>query len=481
MKKYLYLLLIGITLLPNIIIAGDTATNAPIAYVIPIEGVIERALLYVVRRGIDEAIKENANAIIFDMDTPGGRVDVTEDIIRTMIDLPTNIVTYTFIDKDALSAGSMIAISTKHIYMAPGSRIGASAIVTSTGDIEDGDMKEKHVSALTALVRSAAERNGHDPDLIESMIRKDIEYKLGDEVICKEGQLLTLNDSEAAKTVKRDGTEEPLLSAGTAKTLEDMLEQAGLKNATIRKIEISSVEKIARFIELFAFIFLAGGLLGIYIEFKTPGFGIPGLAGIALLAIFFWGHHIVGVSGSIEMIIFVIGIILLALEIFVIPGFGVAGIAGLALIVISLFMAMVEHIPGGNWYQLPVVEMEGAFTNLGISLSMSLILGLIVAKYLPKTRGFQHLMLSTELDSAHGVTASSPTDDLFGAKGIAITNLHPAGFATVNGKRINVVAHGAFIDANTAIVVAETHGNRIVVDIDRSSSPTETIEKGATA
>jgi membrane-bound serine protease (ClpP class) len=478
MKKHLYLLLICLTLLPNIIMAEATATNAPVAYVIPIKGVIERALLYVVRRGIDEAVKENAKAIIFDMDTPGGRVDVTEDIIRIMIDLPENIETYTFIDKDALSAGSMIAISTKHIYMSPGSRIGASAIVTSTGDIKEGDLKEKHVSALTALIRSAAERSGHDPDLIESMIRKDIEYKIGDEIICKEGQLLTLNDTEAFHTVKRKETEEPLLSAGTAKTLKDMMELAGLKDATVRKIEITRAERIARFIELFSFVFLAGGLLGIYVEFKTPGFGIPGLAGITLLAIFFWGHHIVGVSGSLEMIIFAIGLILLALEIFVIPGFGIAGTAGLALIIISLFMAMVEHYPGTKWFQPPVLQFEDAFKHLGLGLSMSLILGLIVARFLPKTNGFQHLMLSNKLESAHGVTASSSTDDLLGAKGKSVTPLHPAGFATINGKRINVVAHGAFIDANTAIVVAETHGSRIVVDIDHLL--TETNKTGST-
>ncbi len=357
--------------------------------------------------------------------------------------------------------------------MSPGSRIGASAIVTSTGDIEDGDMKEKHVSALTALIRSAAERNGHDPDLIESMIRKSIEYKIDDKIICKEGELLTLNDTEALETVKRDEKEEPLLSAGTAKDLENMLELAGLKNAIVHRIETTGTEKIARFIELFAFIFLAGGLLGIYVEFKTPGFGIPGLAGIALLAIFFWGHHIVGVSGSIEMIIFLIGIVLLGLEIFVIPGFGVAGISGLILIIVALFMAMVEHIPGSNWSLPPIGDIDGAFQNLGLGLLLTFLLGILVAKLLPKTTAFQRLMLSKELNKESGVTASASTDNLLGATGIATTSLHPAGFGTFNGKRINVVARGAFIDANIPIVIAETHGNRIVVDVDHSNE-TET-------
>ena len=138
MKRYIYFLVLIAALFSGSFSAHAAATNAPVVYIIPIKGVIERGLLHIVHRGIDEAVATKADAIIFDMDTPGGRVDVTEEIIRTMIDLPTNITTYTFINKDALSAGSMIAISTGHIYMSPGSRIGASAIVTSSGDIEEG-------------------------------------------------------------------------------------------------------------------------------------------------------------------------------------------------------------------------------------------------------------------------------------------------------------------------------------------------------
>ncbi len=446
----------------------EVTTNATDAaktvYVIPIQGIIGRGLLHIVKRGINDAVQGKADAIIFNMNTPGGRVDVTEEIIRMMIDLPKNIETFTFVNKDALSAGSMLATSTRHIYMSPGSRIGASAIISSTGDIKEGDLKEKHVSALTALIRSAALRNHHDPKLIESMIRKSMEYKLNNEIICKKGQLLTLNDTEAARIVKRNGKEEPLLSDGTVNSLKNMLQQAHLANATVVTITMSDAEHIARFIEMFGFLFLAGGLLGIYIEFKTPGFGIPGLAGITLLAIFFWGHNIVGLSGSFELIVFLLGLILLALEIFVIPGFGVAGVSGMLLIVLSLFMSMVQHTPGGNWFELPRMQTEGALQNLGLALGISAILGMLAAKFLPKTKGFQSLMLSTALSSNKGVTASAIHHELLNAKGRAVTKLHPAGFANINGKRINVVTRGAFIEPGTPIIVTETHGNRIIVD-----------------
>jgi membrane-bound serine protease (ClpP class) len=231
---------------------------------------------------------------------------------------------------------------------------------------------------------------------------------------------------------------------------------------------ITGAEKIARFIEMFGFIFLAGGLLGIYIEFKTPGFGLPGLTGMVLLAIFFWGHHIVGLSGSFELLVFLAGIVLLALEIFVIPGFGVAGISGLLLIVLALFLSMVQHIPGGNWFHLPAMQVEEALQNLGIGLGISAVLGMVAAHFLPKTSGFQHLMLSASLDSDKGVSASEQHDDLLGRTGTALTPLHPSGFARIDGSRINVVARGAYIAKGASVKVAEIHGSRIVVDENRN-------------
>jgi membrane-bound serine protease (ClpP class) len=476
MKRHIYALLCLLVFIPATLPAEtpptETSKETPLVYVMPIEGMIERGLLYVIRRGVTEALRENADAIIFEMDTPGGRVDVTEEIIRSLIDLPETVETYTFINKDALSAGALIATATRHIYMAPGSRIGASAIVSATGDVEEGDLKEKHVSALTALVRSATERNNHDAKLIECMIRKDLKYEIEGDVICEEGRLLTLTDLDAAKIVKRDDTEAPLLSDGTVNSLAELLEQIDLADSEIRKIQITTAERVARWIELFGFLFLAGGLLGIYIEFKTPGFGVPGVTGIVLLAIFFWGHHIAGLTGGAEILIFALGLLLLALEIFVIPGFGVTGITGITLIMLSLFMAMVEHYPGTDWFEPPQIHMKDALMQLGLGLAMALALGLVVARFLPRTSAFQSLMLSSELDHEHGVTASAPTDSLLGATGKALTPLHPAGFGSFDGKRLNVVARGAFIDPGTPIVVAETHGNRIVVDVDRSATAT---------
>ncbi len=454
------------------ITATASETTAPLVFVIPVEDMIERGLLYVVRRSFEEAVRENATAIILDMNTPGGRVDTAEEIMRMLIDLPDSIRTITYVNKDALSAGSLIAMATQRIYMAPGSRIGASAIVTSSGDIEEGDLKEKHVSALVALARSAAENGGHDPDLVEAMIRKDFEYKLGEEVISKAGQLLTLTDRDAARLIP--GTngvpDRTLLAVATVDSLDALKAAENLQHANFRTVRASAAEQIARYIEQFAFLFLAGGLLGIYIEFKTPGFGLPGILGGILLAIFFWGHRIAGLSGDIELVLFALGLLLLLLELLVIPGFGIAGLSGIALILAAVFFSMVRHAPATPSFQFPAIHLQQAANQLGLALAISLGMGMVAAHFLPRTKTFQHLVLSTSLTGGGDAPApagsgrASASTPVIGATGVALTPLRPAGFATVGNQRLNVVARGDFMDPGETVIVAEIHGNRIVVD-----------------
>ncbi len=463
--------------------APTTHTAAPAAvppgsnlvYVIPVQGMIERGLLHVVRRSIQQAVEQEATALILDMDTPGGRVDVTESIMRLLLELPAELQTYTFINKDALSAGALIAISTETIYMAPGSRIGASAIVTSSGDIEEGDMKEKHVSALVALVRTTAEAHGHDPDLIESMIRRDISYEIDGETIVKEGQLLTLSERDATRMVYTNTpAARPILAQGIVSDLSSLLDAAGIENPDIRTIEVTLAERIARWIETFAFLFLAGGLLGLYIEFRTPGFGFPGLAGGVLLAFFFWGHRIAGLSGDLELILFILGVCLLLLELFVIPGFGLPGIAGITLMLIAIFFSMAAPIPGGPWFRIPTINLQWALLQLGLACGISLILGGIAARFLPRTSGFQRLVLSDVLSgnaatplapspTAPATSKPPPAPPLVGATGTAITALHPSGYARIQGQRLNVVAEGSYMDAGDPVRVIAVQGYRVVV------------------
>lgn len=473
-KHYLLWILAGLCLIQPRLSMAQSETNATqkgLVYVLPIEGMIEPALLYVLRRGVAEAERNGANALVFTMDTPGGTLDAAREIVYLIqgFDGPT----YTLVTKSAFSAGAIIALATDHIYMQPGTVIGDAMpiSVSPLGGVKEMPeaIQEKMVSGVAAMVRSAAQQNGHDPLLAEAMVRRELEYKIGDKIICPKGQLLTLTDVEAAQLhEQRQG---PLLSRGTVKNLDDLLSRIGLEHAEIRQFQVSRAEKVARMISAFAPIFLIGGLLGVYIEIKTPGFGLPGLLGLLCLAIFFWGHHIAGLAGFEDVLIFLVGIILLALEIFVIPGFGVTGILGMALIVFALFKAMIIHYPGGpilpeaDWphFDLQLLSLTG-------SLLASVALVGLLARYLPETRIGNRLILQASEKSSEGYVARSAIALLSpGATGVAITPLKPGGSAQFGHKKFSVVTQGEFIDAGSPVSLVEQKGMRLIVTSNKET------------
>ena len=445
--------------------AGASEKPRDLVYIIPIHDEIERALVYVIRRGLNEAVREGAAAIVFDMDTPGGRLDATE-VILTMVG-GVKIPTYTYVNPNAFSAGAIIAMATDHIYMAPGSRIGAAApimISPTGGGVEKmpDKVEEKMVSATASLIRSVAERKGHDPKLAEGMVRSDGEYKIGDEVIKKDKQLLTLTSKEAERKVKRGDKEENLLSEGTVESLDALLSLIGHGNCERREFKITAAEHLARWIEAFSFIFLLGGILGIYIEFKSPGFWLPGILGGILIAVWFWGHHVAGLAGMGHVLLFLVGVSLLAAEIFVFPSFGIIGIAGTLCMVVALFMAMVGHLPGGPVLP-PFPDMKWAAINLLGSLVSVFVIGVLLSKFLPKTPLYGYLVLGTEEKSDKGFESAKSESGLLGQRGVLVTDLRPAGVATIGDRRVDVVRHGEYVSKGTTVVVAEVHGGRIVV------------------
>jgi membrane-bound serine protease (ClpP class) len=357
--------------------------------------------------------------------------------------------------------------------MEPSGRIGdAMPIMMSpipmggAQEIPDG-LKEKAISPTVALIRGAAQRKGHDADLAEAMVRPEYEYKIGDDMICPEGQLLTLTSQDAERLVGEE--QRPLLSSGTVKNMDALLEVIGLGDREVITVKSSAAEDIARMIDGFPLsgILMAAGLLCLYIEYKTPGFGIFGLSGIALLAVWFWGHHVAGLAGMGEVLLLLIGVALLFVEIFLIPGFGITGITGLTCILASLMLAMIQHYPGQPWYQPASInpqQVQDMILNLGGGLLLTFVSGVLLGRYLPATHTFQRLMLTKAVSADQGYQASAPTDELRGLTGTAETPLRPAGIGLFGDRRLNVIARGEFIDKGDAIVIAETHGNRIVVD-----------------
>ncbi len=437
--------------------AADDAS--PVVYIIPIKKMIEPALLYVVRRGVDEAVREEAAAIIFEMDTPGGAVNAAKEIIGVIGN--TDIPTYTFIERDAYSAGAIIAMATPNIYMAPGSVIGAATpmLMSPMGGVQEmpDEVQEKMTSAVAAMVRAAAEQGGYDPMLAEAMVRADMEYSINGKVISEKGRLLTLTNREAEQLVGEE--QRPLLSKGTVENIDALLETLNLAGAQKRILEVTAAEKLARLIASVAPILMMLGLGGLWLELKTPGFGIFGIAGLTCLLLFFFGHHLAGLSGYEDVLIFGLGVILLAIEVFITPGFGFMGFSGLLLILVSFISAMSERMPG-SWrpvdfspetFSIPLLKVMLSFTG-------AFLLAAVTGKFLPETRAFRSLTLQDV------VPDPEQDDQLLGLEGVSRSDLRPGGTAQFADQKLDVVTRGDFIPHDSKIRIVEIHGNRIVVE-----------------
>ncbi len=427
-------------------------------YIIPIEGEVEKGLIWLVRRGITEAEENDAQAIVLRMNTNGGAADATQEIMELLA--RTEIDTYTYVDIRAFSAGAYIAVATRHIYMAPGSMIGAAtpiAAVPGMGPAKmDEAVAEKMTSAFRAMIAASAEMNGHPVEVVEAMVDRDVEIP----GVIGKGKLLTLTNTRAADP-------EVGLSEGTVESLGELLEITGMGNVSRVEIETTPAEKLARFLtgSMVTMLLLGGGLAGLYFEIKTPGFGLPGIAGIILLALFFFGHNIAGLAGMEEVALFLVGLLLLFIELFITPGFGLLGGTGIILIVGSLIAAMgsgpvfnPETVLSRNY--LPgLMNFGGAL--LGLFLLVLLTYRFVFVKTSPLYGKF--VLTAEEKKEAGFESSKSGLDRLKGAKGKTFTKLRPAGKALIGGKTVDVVSRGEFIEPNTDIEVIETEGSRVVV------------------
>ena len=270
---------------------APTRVESKRVWVIPVREAIDQPILYVLRRGLKEAIAEKADVVVLDMKTPGGRLDVTFEIMEALEKFPGQRITY--VNDQAISAGAFISAVTDEIWFSPRGKIGAAAPVGAQGKDVDVTMKQKIVSFLKAEVRSVSEGKGYRGQVISAMIDADHELKIGDEVLKPKGELLTLTAQEASKSYGQPP--QPLLAAGIAKTIDDLLTQKfGAGNFSVQRLEVTWSEELAQYLNAWSPILLGLGLLAVFIEFKTPGFGVFGITGGLLLGVVFFGHYVAG-------------------------------------------------------------------------------------------------------------------------------------------------------------------------------------------
>ncbi len=438
-------------------------------YVIPVQGMVDTGMLHVVRRGLREAEQQKASGIILRMDTPGGRVDVMEEILQRL--LRTKIRTHTFVEKDAMSAGAIIALGTDEIYMAPGSRIGAATpiLMSPEGGLQNiGEAeREKMNSAMDAVVRSIAEQKGRDPKLATAMVRADTGYTFHGEVIVATNRILTLTNKEAEKRYGPDQV--PLLSLGTVEDVNTLARRIGGDNVEVIEQELTGLEDFARLLSVVGPLLLILASLLLYIEINTPGFGWPGALSLAFFALFFFGQNIAGLAGHEEMLLFGAGVLLLVIEVFVLPGFGIAGILGILLVFGSVFMSMIERLPPlpGDGFIPDIADIPNltdALFRMLVVMAGSTGGMMALAAWLPRSRAVNsRLVLGQSLAAGSSITPGAALARP-GEEAVAETDLRPAG-KVVSGERIlDVVSTGAFLPRGTRVRVVRVEGARIVVE-----------------
>jgi membrane-bound serine protease (ClpP class) len=410
-------------------------------YVAFIEGDIDLGLAPYISRVVSDAEDANADAIIFRINTFGGRVDAATQIKDAIIG--TDLLTIAFINNRAISAGALIAISCQKIIMVPGSSIGAATVVDQAGE----KVGEKYQSYMRSEMRSTAERNGRRTDIAQGMV---------DETFTIEGlvdstQLVTLTSNEAYEYEMADTLLE---------SIDEVLKYFDLADAELVLERSNWAEDIVRFLNnpIISSILIMIGFFGLFAEIKSPGWGVPGTAGLLALTLFFGSSYILQLASIVEILMFIIGLGLILLEVFVVPGFGIAGISGILLIIASLFLALV----GAD----PFIDMEAvsmAIIQLTVALVLSIILIIVLAKFLPGTKIFKKFILSVEEKSEAGFVSHTTSEDMVGRTGKALTDLRPAGTAEIDGERVDVVTDSEFIEKGSKLEIVEVEGIRVVV------------------
>ena len=457
-RCFTLLLALAVNAAVGVPLRAEPVAGGPMKHVVivPVREEIASPALYILRRGLKEAIEEKADVVVLDMKTPGGALDVTFDMMEALAKFPGQ--TITFVNNEAMSAGAFISATTGEIWFSPDGIIGAAAPVTASGQDVDATMKLKVTSYLKARMRAISEGKGHRGAVISAMLDSEYELKIGDVVVKPKGELLSLTAAEALKTYGSPAL--PLLGAGVAKSLDELLAKKFGENGYVaRRLEVTWSERLSVVLNRLSPVLLGLGLLALFIEFKTPGFGFFGIAGIVCLGVVFLANYAAGMSGHEPALIFVIGLALVTLEVFLFPGIAIVAVTGLVLMLGSLVWAMADLWPG---VPLTVAWSGDAFVaplqNLGLGLLLSLGLGLALAKFLPRGWIWDRLILGAAVEGAAQSSGGAPEQasvmaSLVGSTGKAMTVLRPSGQVEIGGRRYEAQVLVGGIDAGEAVVV----------------------------
>lgn len=455
-KQHAFLLMIMMLLLTSFM---SVAKDQPLVYKINIQKEIDNTTRIYLRNGLSEADSLKADAILIHLNTYGGQVDAA-DSMRTAI-LYNPIPVYIFIDNNAASAGALISIAGKKIYMRKGANIGAATVVNQTGSA----MPDKYQSYMRSMMRSTAEAHGKDTiiqgrDTIYKWIRdpKIAEAMVDERIVIPNlvdtGKVLTLTAEEALKWGYCDGI---------AETPDEVITQyIGYKDYQMKTYQPSWYDDMKGFLmspvlQSLLIIIIIGG---IYFEMQTPGLGFPSAAALVAAILYFAPLYLDGLAANWEILIFIIGVLLIAAEIFVIPGFGVAGISGIVLVVGGLTMSLLDN-KDFDFEQVSGKDLgEAVFIVL-----IGLVLGFVLVIWLSNKIGhrgiFRKVALNKDLEDA---ISSPDLSSLIGKEGIAATVLRLSGKVIIDGEFYDAVSESGFIEKGEKIKVIRFENAQVYVE-----------------
>tara|TARA_B100000809_G_C15139482_1_gene532397 strand:+ start:2090 stop:3370 length:1281 start_codon:yes stop_codon:yes gene_type:complete len=421
---------------------------------VPIEGIIDLGLPPFIQRTLEDAESNEATAVIFDINTFGGRVDAATQIKDAI--LGADILTIAFINRRAISAGALISLSCEKIYMTGGGLIGAATAVDMTG--KKGS--EKVISFMREEMASTAEKRGRSKEIARGMVDEELTFthlviggdsiKVDDIEGRKDGKLISLTTEQALKYKIADGT---------AENMEALLDSLGYSSfETIETAENWS-EAIVRFLTnpVVASLLTTFGFLGILFELQSPGWGIPGFVGLTCLILSLSASYIAQLATMSDMLFVLTGLALILLEVLVIPGFGIAGLGGIGLMIYGLYLLLLPDIPVGE--EVLGQAMDGFLIGL-----VGAVIGLVLlVKLMIKTKFWEQLTAPDTQKKEDGYSNTFGWESLQGETGISDTDLHPSGWVRVKDQRIFVVSEGEFIEEGKEIKILSVDGNRVLV------------------
>lgn len=434
-KKIIFLLLTSFCLA-----SGLSLAQKKNVFILPIKEEIGPASARHIEEGFQQAEKFKADYIILHINTYGGAVDAA-DKMRTAI-LNSKVPVFAFIDNNAASAGALISIACDSIYMAPGANIGAATVVDQNG----APTPEKYQSYMRSMLRSTAEKSGRDPKIAEAMNDPRV-YIPG---VNDSGKVLTFTASEAIKNNYCEGE---------AKSVEEVLKLAGIEEFETAEYTISGVGTV---IDWLINPFISGILImiiiaGIYYEFQAPGTIFPIAASAVAALLYFAPHYLEGLAENWEILLFLAGLGLLAVEIFVIPGFGAAGVAGILFIVLGLTLSLVKSIPS----DLPVNLPDGnSFVSALFIVVACMVLSIALSFYLwgrfMRSSLFKKVSVQATISSQEGFVGVDVSEKaLVGKEGVASTVLRPSGKVQIEGSIYDATAENGFIEKGERIMVVK--------------------------